>query len=214
MDLPAPQVHELLKQAKAEGPQTFALLYVLFGAGLSAAEISQLQQHHQVMDSNQCLLQILETERLVPVNQWILGKRYGSVSKNPLTQWLKGRKDESPSLFIQDVQGDVRDVQGDVQDRDGVSLAMMPETIESIWQRLWQRSLAASSADPAENALVPPLSRAQQTWRIDMLMRGISVENLSLLSGLPVPALQPYVQRAKLKKAIKQAVVLDRKSGA
>jgi hypothetical protein len=38
--------------------------------------------------------------RQVPVNQWIMGKRYGSYQKNPLTQWLRGRKDSLGALFL------------------------------------------------------------------------------------------------------------------
>jgi len=37
-DLPAPLVHIILQQAKKLGPQDYALAYVLFAAGLSAAE--------------------------------------------------------------------------------------------------------------------------------------------------------------------------------
>ena len=38
--------------------------------------------------------------RQVPVNQWIMGTRYGSYTNNPLTKWLKSRKDNQPAMFI------------------------------------------------------------------------------------------------------------------
>lgn len=59
-------------------------MYVLFGAGLSPAEIVNLERSHQISDANQHLLQITQgSTRQVPVNQWIMGKRYGSYSRNP-----------------------------------------------------------------------------------------------------------------------------------
>jgi len=44
-----------------------------------------------------------------------------------------------------------------------------------------------------------------------MLTRGMSVDNLSLLSGLTPEQLTPYVQRAREKAALEQARLLDQK---
>jgi integrase len=97
-DLPEPQVHQLLRQAKDTSLRDYALAYLLFGAGLEPEEIASLRRSHQISDKTQHILQV--GERQVPVNQWILGKRYGSYLSNPLTKWLQSRKDESPWLFV------------------------------------------------------------------------------------------------------------------
>jgi AcrR family transcriptional regulator len=99
-DLPAALVHSLLQQAKKLGVREYALMYVLFGAGLSPQEVTQLQRVHHLSNRHQHLLEVPgATARQVPINQWILGKRYGSYSHNPLTQWLKSRKDQRSALF-------------------------------------------------------------------------------------------------------------------
>jgi hypothetical protein len=46
-----------------------------------------------------------------------------------------------------------------------------------------------------------------------MLMRGISLENLIILTGCDRIQLQPYVRRAKEKAALEQATRLDHKPG-
>ncbi|MGL5065440.1 MAG: TetR/AcrR family transcriptional regulator, partial [Microcoleus sp.] len=93
-DLPASLVGDILLRSKKSGLQEYALTYVLFGAGLSAKEIINLERSHRISDSHQQLLQVTQgLVRQVPVNQWIAGKRYGSYTNNPLTQWLKSRKD-------------------------------------------------------------------------------------------------------------------------
>lgn len=197
-DLPAPLVHDLLRQGKERGQQDYALIYVLFGAGLSPVEVAALERQHHSCDRTQQLLRIppilsgnaaapdsprQAAPRTVPINQWILGKRYGSYQKNPLTQWLKNRKDESPSLFINEADN--------------------PLTAEAIAER-WQ----ACSRKFGSNLII---EQAQQTWRVDMLVRGMSIENLSLLTGANAMELAPYVARAKVKMALDQAVQLDQK---
>lgn len=188
-DLPAPLVHDILRQGKERGPQDYALLYVLFGAGLSPAEVAALERQHHSCDRTQQLLRITNnqgshpTPRTVPINQWILGRRYGSYQKNPLTQWLRNRKDDSPSLFMNEADN--------------------PLTAEAIAER-WQACTRKLGSDIT-------LEQAQQTWRVDMLMRGMSLENLSLITGVDALDLDPYVQRAKVKTALEQAIQLDQK---
>ena len=107
-DLPASLVRSLFKKAKRTGKQEYALIYVLFGAGLSLAEVLHLERSHSVVEPQQHLLQInYGHERQVPLNQWVMGFRYGSSTINPLIQWLKSRKDEQEAIFINDVGDDM-----------------------------------------------------------------------------------------------------------
>ncbi len=189
IDLPAKGVHSILQKAKKSGLRDYALMYVLFGAGLSPAEIVKLERSHQISDSNQHLLQIAQQPfRQVPVNQWIMGKRYGSYTRNPLTQWLKSRKDEHWALFLND---------------DGMPISELE--IQSRWQVLTEGILTPEGQQPA-------IEQAQQTWCVEMLMKGISLENLSIITGWNLTKLQPYVERSREKSALEEAIRLDHKS--
>ena len=100
-DIPAPLVHAILQHAKKLGLQEYAIAYVLFGAGLAPGELCRLERSHHMNDPHQQLVQITQgAVRQVPVNQWIMGKRYGSYMRNPLTQWLRSRKDNQPAMFL------------------------------------------------------------------------------------------------------------------
>lgn len=189
VDLPTPLVHKILQRARKLSLQDYALAYVLFAAGLSATELAALRKAHQICDVDQHILQVTTATgaRQVTVNQWILGKRYGSYVNNPLTKWLKSRKDDSPALFLDDMGQPISEA-----------------AVEQHWQT-WVEDLLTPSGEP------PSLDQAQQTWCVEMLMRGISLENLSVLTGLDVAQLQPYAQRATEKIALEQAVLLDRK---
>ncbi|MBD0343306.1 MAG: TetR family transcriptional regulator [Coleofasciculus sp. Co-bin14] len=188
-DLPAPIVHSILQQAKKQGLQSYALAYVLFGAGLLPQEVVVLEQSHQICDEHQHLLQIAQgAVRQVPVNQWIMGKRYGSYTRNPLSQWIKSRKDDQSALFIND-RGQ----------------PMSEEELRGWWQKLTSELL------PSERQLLSPL-QARQTWCVEMLMRGIDIEDLSILSGWDSAQLQPYARRAREKAALERAMRLDRKA--
>lgn len=184
-DLPANLVHDILQQAKKVSQQDYALAYVLFGAGLTAADMACLEKTHVISDVHQHVLQV--GMRQVPVNQWILGKRYGSYTANPLTRWLKNRKDQQKTLFL-NAEGQPLGVT-DLQER---------------WQ-IWTEGHLTPTGSP------PQIQQAQQTWCIDMLLRGINLENLSILTGLDLMQLQPYAQRAKERTAIAQATRLDQK---
>ncbi len=186
-DLPASWVHFMIKQARSLSHQDYALAIVLFGAGLLPREIIHLERSHQICDKTQHILQVVNPSRQVPVNQWILGKRYGSYVNNPLTKWLKLRKDNETAMFINEVGEPI--TAADIHDR---------------WD-LWWDGLDVGNATPQ------PV-QAQQTWCVEMLMRGISLENLSILTGHDKSDLEPYAQSAREKSAIAAATQLDRKN--
>ncbi|MEJ6481288.1 TetR family transcriptional regulator [Nostoc punctiforme UO1] len=190
-DLPASLVHEILQQARKSGTRDHALAYVLFGAGLSATEIISLERSHQIYDTQGHFLQITIPGfvRQVPVNQWILGKRYGSFTNNPLIKWLKSRKDAQTAMFLNET-----------------GKPMTESELETRWQ-VWSEGLLTPQGQ------TPAIAQAQQTWRVEMLMRGITLENLIILTGCDRIQLQPYVRRAKEKAALEQATRLDHKPG-
>ncbi|MDP8966191.1 MAG: TetR family transcriptional regulator [Cyanobacteriota bacterium] len=188
-DLPAPLVHSILQQAKKQGLRDYALAYVLFGAGLLPQEIVALERVHQIMDAHQHLLQITQgAVRQVPVNQWIMGKRYGSYTRNPLSQWLKSRKDDQSALFVNDVGQPISE-----------------EELRAFWQQFTSGLLT-----PEGQPLI--VEQARQTWCVEMLMKGIDLEDLSILSGWDSTRLQPYARRAREKAALERAVRLDQKA--
>ncbi|MBW4642240.1 MAG: TetR family transcriptional regulator [Goleter apudmare HA4340-LM2] len=188
-DLPATIVHEILQQARKLGVQDYALVYVLFGAGLSPTEIVGLQRSHQIYDANGHFIQITipGLVRQVPVNQWIMGKRYGSYTNNPLIKWLKSRKDTQPAMFL---------------DRTGKPIS--ESAIQMYWET-WTEGMLTPQGQP------PKLDQAQHTWRVEMLMRGISLENLCILTGCDRLQLQAYARRSQEKAALEQATRLDHK---
>lgn len=187
-DLPANLVHSILQRGKKQGLQDYALMYVLFGAGLSGTEVVRLERSHYIKDTQQQLLQITQQKiRQVPLNQWIMGKRYGSYQRNPLTQWLKSRKDHQSALFLNE---------------NGNPLS--EQELRQKWQAL-TADLLTPEGQP------PNIEQAQQTWCVDMLIRGIDLQNLSILTGRDTSKLQRYVHRAKEKAALEQATRLDQK---
>jgi AcrR family transcriptional regulator len=190
-DLPASLVNEILQQARKSGIRDYALAYVLFGAGLSATEVIRLERSHQINDPQGHFLQITIPGfiRQVPVNQWILGKRYGSFTNNPLIKWLKSRKDAQTAMFLNET-----------------GTPMTESELEGRWQ-VWSEKLLTPQGQ------TPAIAQAQQTWRVEMLMRGITLENLIILTGCDRAQLQPYVRRAKEKAALEQATRLDHKPG-
>ncbi|HEY9728478.1 MAG TPA: TetR family transcriptional regulator [Chroococcales cyanobacterium] len=188
-DLPAGVVHAILQQAKKQGLQNYALAYVLFGAGLLPHELVALERSHQIYDTQCLLLQVTQgTVRQVPVNQWIMGKRYGSYTRNPLSQWVKSRKDEQSALFINDT-----------------GQPMSETELNASWQK-FTSGFFISEDQPLG------IEQARQTWCVEMLMRGIDLEDLSVLSGWSSTQLQPYARRAKEKAAIERVLRLDRKA--
>jgi integrase len=187
-DLPASLVHSILQQAKKQGLRDYALAYVLFGAGLFPQEVIALERSHQIIDAHQHLLQVTQgAVRQVPVNQWIMGKRYGSYTRNPLSQWLKSRKDDHSALFLNDA-----------------GQPMSEGELRAAWQKFTSGLLT-----PEGQPLF--VEQARQTWCVEMLIKGIDLEDLSILSGWDTTQLQPYARRAREKAALERAVRLDQK---
>ncbi|PSB06746.1 TetR family transcriptional regulator [Pleurocapsa sp. CCALA 161] len=187
-DLPASLVRSLFKKAKKTGKQEYALIYVLFGAGLSLTEILHLERSHFIVEPQQHLLQVnYGHKRQVPLNQWVMGFRYGSSTINPLIQWLKSRKDEQAAIFINDA-----------------SEAINAAELQAIWRNLTNDLLTPQGESPR-------VEQARQTWCVEMFMRGIELEDLSILSGINVEHLQKYAQRARNKAALESAARLDKK---
>ncbi|MEM8720339.1 MAG: TetR/AcrR family transcriptional regulator [Cyanobacteria bacterium P01_G01_bin.39] len=188
-DLPASLVRSLFRKAKKTGKQEYALVYVLFGAGLSAPEVLNLERSHSVVEPQQHILQInYGQQRQVPLNQWVMGFRYGSSSTNPLIQWLKSRKDEQAAVFINDAGNPISS-----------------DELQIIWHNLTADLLTPQGEPPA-------IEQARQTWCVEMLMRGMELEDLSILSGMSVKDLQQYAQRARNKAALESAASLDKKA--
>ncbi|MBW4472456.1 MAG: TetR/AcrR family transcriptional regulator [Stenomitos rutilans HA7619-LM2] len=188
-DLPASLVHTILQRAKKLGLQEYAIAYVLFGAGLSPLEICQLERSHHISDPHQQLLQITQgAVRQVPVNQWLMGKRYGSYTRNPLTQWLRSRKDSQPATFLNPSEQPLAE-----------------RELLQLWHSLTDGLLTPDGQPPV-------IEQTQQTWCVELLMRGMSLANMRLLTGWDVARLQPYVDRAKEKAALEQALRLDHKA--
>jgi AcrR family transcriptional regulator len=187
LDLPEPIVHQILDRAKKHSLQTHALVYVLFSTGLSARETVSLTRSDYFSTSDRQVLQITQgLARQVPVNQWIISKRYGSYLKNPLTQWLRSRKDTNPALFL--------------------STNGEPLTEADLRQQWLQ--LMSEAMSPMDK--LPEIDRTSATWCVEMLMRGLTLDAMQMLSGLSPSQLEPYIQRAKEQTVLLQAFNLDK----
>jgi AcrR family transcriptional regulator len=187
LDLPEPIVHQILQQAKKHSLQTYALAYVLFGAGLSASEIVLLTRSNHLSTSDRQLFQITQgSVRQVPINQWIMGKRYGSYLKNPLTQWLKSRKDNHEALFL------------------GTDGNPVTETdLRQQWQELVREIITPTGESPT-------IEQTQATWCVEMLTRGLTLEAMQTLTGWESSQLEPYLKRAQEQTVLAQAFNLDK----
>ena len=133
------------------------------------------------------LFQITQrSPRQVPVNQWIMGKRYGSYLKNPLTQWLKSRKDPHEALFL------------------GVDGSPLTELdLCKQWQELVHEIITPTGGSPI-------IEQTQATWCVEMLAKGLALEAMQTLTGWEASQLEPYVRRAKEQTVLTQAFNLDK----
>ncbi|MBD2318823.1 TetR family transcriptional regulator [Pseudanabaena sp. FACHB-1050] len=201
IDIPAETVREILLQAKKCGAKDYAIAYLLFGSGLTAMDITRLclmdYQHH----ANHGILRTRDkagNERSVPLNQKILGHRYGSATNNPLSAYLKTRKNELKNDLKELQNSDKIEFLFFSSDRQPLSL----EEIEQMWERWTQ---------PYRNLDGLPLTidQARHTWCIEMLSRGMDVDSFSIISGIKPKELQAYQTRLNQKLAIDKAIALD-----
>ncbi len=190
IDLPAEIVRSLFQTARKQGQQQYALVYVLFGAGLTIEEAAALISPCVLASKTQHLLSITgRAQRQVPVNRWIMGHRYGTYLKNPLTQWIKTQPDSQTNVFVSS---------------DGKALGA--KGLLALWNTIAAGTLTVTG-EPAT-----PF-QARQTWCIELLIKGISLENLSILSGMSLAELEPYARRAREKAALEQALAIDQRKG-
>ena len=186
IDLPTETVRSLFQSAKRQGQQEYALVYVLFGAGLTIEEAAALTIPCVLSSKSQHLLSVTgSAARQVPVNRWIMGHRYGTYLKNPLTQWIRAQPDGRTSVFVA---------------ADGKALGA--EGLLALWGAIAARIVTVTGPTPFQ---------ARQTWCIELLLKGMSLENLSILSGISLAELEPYADRAKEKTALEQALAIDQK---
>jgi AcrR family transcriptional regulator len=188
VDLPPDTVHELVQQAKRYGAMNYAIAYLLFAAGLRPEELVRLHRDDYWVEDKAGILRVGNgslSQRMVPVNQKILGHRYGSASNNPLTAYLKNRKDSLTNMFV------------------GSDLQLLSlEHLQHQWHE-WTQAGRRLDHKPLE------INQARQTWGVEMLMRGMDVENFRIISGLKPTEINLYQQRVKEKTAINQAIALD-----
>ncbi|NEP46310.1 MAG: TetR/AcrR family transcriptional regulator, partial [Okeania sp. SIO2H7] len=76
--------------------------------------------------------------------------------------------------------------------------------IETLWQDLTSDLMTVTGRSPQ-------LDQIQQTWCVELLMRGVNPDNMQILTGWTLEQLTPYIQRAKEKTAIEQVMQLDKK---
>ncbi len=197
MDIPAETVREIILQAKKSGVKDYAIAYLLFGSGIPAINITQLrlkdyqqQANHGILFTNDATG---DSGRSVPLNQKILGHRYGSATNNPLSVYLKSRKKDLKVLLQNDHQNALIESMF-----EGLSL----EEIEQLWTR-W-----TSPYRNVDGSLLM-IDQARHTWCIEMLARGIDVDSFCVISGLKAKELQAYQIRLNQKLAIDQAIALD-----
>jgi site-specific recombinase XerD len=101
---------------------------------------------------------------------------------------VESRKDSESALFL---------------NRTGKPLS------ENDLVELWEELIAGLAGVEAEAIAI---EQTQQTWCVEMLMRGMNLEDMQILTGWDVAKLQPYVRRSREKTALEQAIRLDRKS--
>lgn len=204
IDIPAETVRDIILQAKKCSPRDYAIAYLLFGAGMTAQNLTNLRLQDYQIQANHGLLRTQASQesningRLVPLNQKILGHRYGSATSNPLSAYLKIRQ--------KDLQKDLKDAKANHDtesmflsgDRQPLSL----EEVEQLWER-WTQPYRNLDGSPLT------LDQARHTWCIEMLARGMDVDSFCIISGIKTKELQAYQTRLNEKLAIDKAIALD-----
>jgi hypothetical protein len=101
---------------------------------------------------------------------------------------LKERRDNETALFL-----------------NALGKPLTELELRQMWQILTEGLLTLEGLPPA-------IEQAQQTWCVEMLMRGITPEDLGILTGWSATKLRPYITRAREKIALNQALRLDQKA--
>jgi AcrR family transcriptional regulator len=201
IDIATETVREIMLQAKKHGVKDYAIAYLLFSAGLTASDIAQLRLKDYQIQANHGILITKNADnrpRSVPLNQKILGHRYGSATNNPLSAYLKSRKQDRKDLKNSFQSGDEAEVMFLSGDRQPLSL----EEIEQLWAR-WTQPYRNLDGSPLA------IAQARHTWCIEMLARGIDADSFGIISGIQSKELQAYQIRLNEKLAIDKAIALD-----
>jgi AcrR family transcriptional regulator len=198
VDIAPETVREIMLQAKKCGVRDYAIAYLLFGAGLTVSDITHLKMQDYQHHGDHGILCLRETEnhrRTVPLNQKILGHRYGSATNNPLVAYLKLRQKEDMHRYDEEVHRDLIFLAGD---RKPLSV----EELERMWEKWTQ---------PYRNLDGLPLriEQARHTWCIEMLARGMDADSFCIISGVRSKELAVYQSRLNEKLAIDKAISLD-----
>ncbi|MCA6575330.1 MAG: TetR family transcriptional regulator [Pseudanabaena sp.] len=209
IDIPSETVREILLQAKKCGVKDYAIAYLLFGAGLTAVDITCLRVTDYQIQANHGVLRIKDTSdqvRSVPVNQKILGHRYGSATNNPLSAYLKSRKQEIKERY-KGVQGEDALLldRFDLKETMFLSSNLQPlslEEIEQMWSG-WTQNYSNLDGTPLT------LMQSRHTWCIEMLARGIDADSFCIIGGIKPKELKAYQTRLNEKLAIDKAIALD-----
>jgi AcrR family transcriptional regulator len=198
IDIPAETVREIILQAKKRGIKDYAIAYLLFGTGLGVIDIARLRLKDYQQQANHGLLYSSDQGRSVPLNQKILGHRYGSATNNPLSAYLKTRKKDLKDLKDLKDNNDNNELMFVNSDLQILSLA----EIEQLWQH-WTQPYLNLDGSPLT------IDQARHTWCIEMLARGIDADSFCIISGLKAKELQAYQIRLNQKLAIDKAIALD-----
>ncbi|AFY70479.1 transcriptional regulator, TetR family [Thalassoporum mexicanum PCC 7367] len=199
-EIPEATVRKIMLNAKQQGAMPYAIAYLLFATGIKVEELVRLRRQDILVSEKARLLRIggsdsdrldgqnsaqSTNERVVPINNKILGHRYGSAKSSPLATYLKNRKDSQEAMFLVDEHRPIR-----------------VEDLQRFWFD-WCRDLR--NPDGSEIAL----EQTRHTWGIEMLMRGMEADNFRIISGLRPSEVKLYQNRVQEKQAINQAIALD-----
>ncbi|PZU91807.1 MAG: TetR family transcriptional regulator [Pseudanabaena sp.] len=198
VDIPAEIVREVLLQAKKCGARDYAIAYLLFGAGIKVNDLIHLRMQDYQIQSNHGILRIRnnydDISRTVPINHNILGHRYGSASSNPLSAYLKVRKNE-----LKDTSpNDSVDLIFFNSDRQALTSAV----VEQMWMQ-WTQTYQNLDGSPLE------IEQARHTWCIEMLGRNLDIDSFCIISGINPRDLRDYQTRLGEKLALNRAIALD-----
>jgi AcrR family transcriptional regulator len=198
VDISAETVREIILQAKKISVRDYAIAYLLFGAGLAAVDVTRLRLKDYQQQGSHGILCIGDSRgnnRPVPLNQKILGHRYGSASNNPLSAYLKVRHKSIGNDTHNAQATDLMFVGGDCH-----PLAL--EEIEHLWER-WTMPYRNPDGSPLK------IVQARHTWCIEMLSRGMDLDSFCIISGVAPQELSIYQARLNEKIAINRAIALD-----